>query len=183
MSTTQGAFEQSLAHLLPQGAAWPRDPRSVWMRVIVGLAALFDELHRATLQATDEWLPHGTRTRLAEWEAATGLPDPCFGVLATQAERRAALLARLRGYQGTYDDSSPAAPGVIAAYCAQLGYPATVVYHVPFRVGRDRVGQRLGRLDGALYVTISGTTTDADKLRCALERVVPARYALNIVLS
>lgn len=195
------AFEQALAHLLPQGAAWPRDAQSVWMRLLAGLAGLLLEQHDYTHVVATEWLPHTTRTRLEEWEAALGLPDPCFGAAQSYEQRRAAVLARLRGYQGAYADSSPAALGAIAAYCAALGTPATVTYHTPFRVGRDRVGRRLGINDGKLYVSIVASSTpfrvgvgrvgsrlieyppQVVELACALDRVVPARFEINVVIA
>ena len=114
-------FAQALAYLLPPGAAWPRDPSSVWMRVIFGLAAALDELHRFTHQAVAQWQPHSTGTRLVEWEEATGLPDGCFGVTQTVEQRQARLLARLRGFQGAYPDSSPAALAGLEAFAAALG--------------------------------------------------------------
>lgn len=197
--TTRSAFEQALAHLLPQGAAWPRDAQSVWMRLLAGVAANFAELHDWTLQATREWLPQATRTRLAEWEAATGLPDPCLGPLQEPEARRAAVLARLRGYQGVYADSSPAALGGIQAFINALGVPAQVHYRSPLRVGRDRAGHRLGSNDGRLYVLLAnGTVTrfrvrtnrvgqrlatrpaGAAQLACALEAVVPARFEIVV---
>lgn len=183
-SPTLGALTQSMAHLLPQGAAWPRDPASVWMRLLAGMVALFDEHHQVVQQSGREWLPQLTHTRLAEWEAATSLPDTCGTVLATEDQRRAAVLARLRGYLGPFDDSSPAAVDVIAAYCAELGYAdAVVVYNTPFRVGRNRCGDRLGSLDGKLWITITGDADDQALLECALQAVVPARFSINVVLS
>ncbi len=195
------SFIQSLSYLLPQGYAWPRDPNSTLMKVLSGLAALFSDLHTWTLNQTNEWLPHLTHTRLEEWEAATGLPDPCFGPEQEYEARRGRLLARLRGPTGFYPDSSPAAPGAIEAVCESFGFPADVHYNTPFRVGRDRVGRRLGVLDGILYVLIDTPSTpfrvgrsrvsdrlidrppEAEQLACALEAYVPARFQLNIVLS
>lgn len=199
------AFHQSLSYLLPQGHAWPRDPASVWMRLLRGVAASFDELHQFTLQTWNEWMPQSTHTRLGEWEAAVGLPDPCFyGVVQTEDQRRAAVLARLRGPQGEYADSSPAAPGAIERYCETLGFTATVVVRFPFRVGH-RISARLGGNDGQMYIRISGTPSSSpepfrvgrdhvsrrlverapeyEQLTCALERVVPARFAINIILE
>lgn len=198
------AFVQALAHLLPQGYAWPRDPASVWMRLLRGVAGSFSEHHDFVQQTAAEWLPQTTHTRLAEWEAAVDLPDPCFGPLQTESERRAALLARLRGHQGAYEDSSPAAPGAIEAYCAAIGVTATVTYRRPFRVGQ-RVGGRLGANDGQLFIQVTGTPSAApepfrvgrdrvsrrlverapeiERLTCALERVVPARFRIVVLLS
>lgn len=194
-------FEQALQHLLPPGLAWPRDPASVWMRLLGGLAAALQEHHDYTAEVAAEWLPQSTRTRLPEWEEACGLPDPCFGPLQTYEARQAAVVARLRGYQGAYDDSSPAALGAIAAFCASLGFPATVTYNTPFRCRRNRVGQRLGANDGKLWIAITGVSSplrvgvgrvgrrlvdrppEVAQLDCALDRVVPARFEINVVLS
>lgn len=174
-------FAQALAHLLPEGAAWPRDTGSVWMRLLAGLAAMLDELHQVTHQAVAEWLPHSTRTRLAEWEEASGLPDGCFGATQIEADRRARLLARLRGFQGAYFDSSPASLATIEAFCAALGFTVTARYNLPFRVGH-RCGRRLGANDGRLYLVLPvARAADAPGLLCALERVVPARFALITV--
>ncbi|URI11049.1 DUF2313 domain-containing protein [Aquincola tertiaricarbonis] len=194
-------FSQALQHLLPQGYAWPRDPSSVLMRLLRGMAASFAELHDYTAHTAGEWLPHATRTRLEEWEAATGLPDPCFGPLQTYADRQARLVAKLRGPTGAYDDSSPAAPGAIEAFCQSMGFDAEVRYNTPFRAGRDRVGRRLGQLDGRLYVLVPVADIPfrvgrqrvgarlvqrppgLAEMACSLEKIVPARYALNIVFT
>ena len=68
-------FFQALAALLPTGFAWPRDAGSTLMRVIRALAGTFSEHHDFTTEAVRQWQPATTVNRLAEWEAATGLPD------------------------------------------------------------------------------------------------------------
>jgi len=191
-------FLQALSYLLPTGFAWPRDPDSTLMRMLRGVAGSFDELHRYTEECVRQWQPATTVTRLAEWEEATDLPDTCFGVDQSEATRRKLLLARLRGPELAYTDSSPAAPGAIAAICATLGYTVTVAYNTPFRVGLNRVGDRLGALDGILYVRVAVTSEpfrvglnrvgdrlvllaqDLAPLECYLKRIVPARYQINV---
>lgn len=198
------AFYQSLTYLLPPGFAWPRDPNSVWMRLLRGVAASFEELHAFTQQTGTEWLPQTTHTRLGEWEAALGLPDPCFyGVTQTEADRRAAVLTRLRGPQGAYADSSPAAPGAIEAYLDSLGFTATVWARYPFRVS-NRVGRRLGANDGRMVIRVAAAPSAVPepfrvgahrvsrrlverapeylRITCALERVVPARFSIYVEL-
>ena len=192
-------FAQALAYLLPTGYAWPRAPESVLMRVLGGIAASFSEQDEFISNTARQWLPHATNTRLPEWEDATGLPDACFGAIQTFEDRQARLVARLRGPQGHYTDSSPAAVGALEAVCANLGYAAEVRYNTPFRVGRDRVGRSLGQLDGQLYALVS---TPAEPLRvgigrvgsrlvkrqpgvaemaCYLEKCAPARFQLNVI--
>lgn len=192
-------FLQALAALLPTGYAWPRDPDSVLMRVLRGLAGVFFEHHGYTAETVRQWQPLTTVNRLVEWEEACGLPDKCFGDDQPEALRRKLLLMRLRGAVLPYTDSSPAAPGAIEQLCLRLGYVATVRYNTPFRCGVNRTADRLGALDGQLYITVTtgnpvfrvaqnrvadrlvnGTST-GNELACYLKRVLPARYALNII--
>ncbi|HEX7866529.1 MAG TPA: putative phage tail protein [Variovorax sp.] len=191
-------FLQALSFLLPTGFAWPRHPDSTLMRVLRGIAGTFDELHRYIDECVRQWQPHTTVTRLAEWEEATGLPDQCFGADQDMQTRRKLLLSRLRGPELAYEDSSPAAPGSIASMCAAMGYTVSVFYNVPFRVGRNRVGDRLGALNGILYVRVTvglepfrvgknrvgdrlvRTAQDLAPLECYLRRIVPARYAIDV---
>jgi len=193
-------FLQALVYLLPQGFAWPRHPDSVLMRTMRAIAGMFDALHQFTRRTVAEWQPHSTMTRLAEWEEATGLPDLCFGTDQSIEERRYLLLMRLRGAALPFEDSSPAAPSVIEAMCLAVGYTVTVAYNTPLRVGH-RIGDRLGRLDGLLYLTVTlpsgrmrvgtarvgdrliyGTKTSSD-LACLLGRTLPARYAPVYILK
>lgn len=188
-------FHQALQLLLPQGYAWPRDESSTLQKLVAGAGDLFAETDAVISQAATEWLPHATRTRLEEWEEALGLPAPCVrDVPQGIEERRSAVLLRLRGISGPYPDSSPAAPGAIADICAQHGFEADVRYNVPFRCGRDRVGRRVGQLDGKLHILLDGPSTPlrcgqrvgsrlytrppgAVTLACYLQATVPARFA------
>ena len=195
-----GKFVQALAYLLPQGAAWPRDPNSVLMRLLGGMAEAFNDLHLFTGRAVAEWMPHTTNTRLEEWEDATGLPDPCYGPEQAYEPRRLRLLTRLRGASGYYPDSSPASPGSMEAIALNAGFVAVARYNTPFRCGRDRVGRCLGTLDGKLYLLVA--VVDAPfrvavnrvgdrlvtrppelfELICAFDRYVPARFELNVII-
>jgi uncharacterized protein YmfQ (DUF2313 family) len=196
-------FSQSLSALLPRGYAWPRHPDSVLMRVMDGLSASHRELYEFTLSTVQQWLPQTTGTRLAEWESATGLPDLCFGFNQSLESRRSMLMERLRGVQGEYEDSCPGSPAAIASSIEAMGHSAAVVYNKPMRVGRSRVGGRLGALDGRLHVTVTlGTAAlpfrvgrsrvgsplvdlsdQGNLISCFLKRIVPARFEINLVFE
>lgn len=193
-------FAESLAGLLPQGHAWPRDPGSVLMAVIrsdaADLAQHTDDVHAMVKQ----WQPHTTVARLAEWEASCGLPDTCMGPNQTEAERRSSLLRTLRPPDLPFDDSCPAAPAVIEAACASIGFPVSARYNTPLRVGM-RVGDTLGALDGRFYVLVTnanlpmrvGSGRVGDRLverglpeanlNCFLERLVPGRFSINTIFE
>ncbi len=192
-------FVQALSYLLPTGFAWPRAERSTLMRVLRGLAASYAELHLWCHLTVRHWRPI-TTTRLAEWEAACGLPDVCLGQDQSEELRRKVLLARLRGPERAYFDSSPAALGAIELLCLAIGFTVKLDYFTPFRVGRNKVGDRLGKLDGLVAVQIDGLeripmrvgtgrageplarySMDIDQLECFLSRLLPARFAINFV--
>ncbi len=193
-------FLQALAALLPTGFAWPRDPDSVLMRVLRAVAALFWEHHQFVLAAVRQWWPHNATNRLAEWEAAVGLPDPCFGSELGEAERRDLVLARLRGLELPYFDSSPAATGVIELICLTYGYVVTVTYDTLFRIDRDGVCDRLGSpgelivdmhtmceqmacdTDGVDHRLIE-CTKPPEALMCLLQRIVHARFHINLMID
>ena len=193
-------YTQALAHLLPRGFAWPRHPDTVLMRWVAGVAGVFAEFERFAQQTYEQWLPHRTCSRIEEWEAALGLPDPCTGYVDDPVLRRDLMLARLRGFQYAYPDSSPAAPGNIAALCAALGYTVTVSYDTVFRVDRDGVCDRLGS-PGQLFIDMSTMcepmrvdvdgvdhrlvecTADSQILLCLLERIVPARFEIMLLVD
>lgn len=176
---------QALAHLLPPGYAFPRAPESVWMCLLGGMADELQVLDEFAHQAVREWTPHLTHTRLAEWEEACGLPDRCFGTSQSEALRQAALLSRLRGAPLYYDDSSPGTTYAVEQVCLRAGATATAKVNQPFRCGRNRVGDRLGRV-GVMHVVVQGVASQAERdqllvtLGCWLEPVVPARFQILI---
>ena len=175
---------QALAQLLPTGFAWPRHASSVLMRWVLALAGVHAELMSFIHATAAQWQPHRTTLRLAEWEESCGLPDTCFGPEQTDAQRRSVLLMKLRGVQLPYTDSSPAAPGVIQSICAGMGYTAQIIYNTPFRAGLNRVGDRLGALNGELYVTVS---TDIQPFRVGVnkagDRLVSTEHDLFLLQS
>lgn len=167
------------------------------MAVVRGIARNHAELQDFTMATVRQWQPYTTTLRLAEWEQACGLPDLCLGYGQTFQERRSMLLRTLAGPDLPYTDSSPAAPAVIEQACADLGFPAEVRYNTPLRVGRARVGERLGELDGRLYVFVDETLpvfrvgsrvgehlitgiNRANQLECHLRRIAPARFQINV---
>lgn len=192
-------YRTSLKRLMPKGFAWPKKQgtgQGAWLQA---QAEDLNEFENYTYSVIEQWWPHQTCTRVLEWAKATGLPDKCFPN-ADEIMLRAQMLGRLRGVTNLpYDDSSPAAPEYIKALCAAIGYNVEVWYNWPFRVGRNKVGDRLGALDGVLNVEVirvcepfrSGQsrvgqrlvecTQDSQDLICYLKRIVPARFAIRTI--
>lgn len=200
-------YRASLARLMPRGLAWTRHKGSVQGAWLDALACEFNEFETYTYRVIEQWWPHQTCTRVTEWAAATGLPDKCFPA-SDEIALRKQMLSRLQGVSELpIEDGSAASPAYIKAMCASIGYNVDVWYNIPFRVGQNHCGQRLGALDGQLYIMLNSTDDNndmvcepmhvgemvghrlvecyqgSDELLCFLKRIVPARFAINIVFS
>ena len=192
-------YRKSLARLMPQGFAWPKRKGTGQGAWLDAQAAQLNEFENYTYRVIEQWWPHQTCTRVAEWAKATGLPDKCFPN-SDEIALRTQMLGRLRGLNNLpYDDSSAAAPEFLKALCATIGYNVEIWYNWPFRVGRNKVSQRLGMLDGILNVQVIRVcepfrvgehrvrrrlvecTQDSTDLICYLKRIVPSRYQIRTI--
>lgn len=193
-------FWQALSHLLPPGWAFPRHPKSNVMRWLKSLADLLREHDEFVERTIRQWMPHRTCSRVDEWEDALGLPEKCFGEEQSIQLRQTNMLARFRGdLDLAYLDSSADSIGSIRRYLQRYGFEIEAWYNTPFRVGRNRVGDRLGDLGGVLHVRVLyicqpfrvgvnrvgdrlvNCTKNTQEIECLLKRVVPARYAINVI--
>lgn len=168
MPYSQDEYRDGLAALLPDGAAWPREPGSVLMRVLRALAAELERIDARAAQLLAETDPAATTELLADWERVVGLPDPCVTQAQTVAERRLALEGRLTsvggqsklffiqlaerlGYRVTIDEFPTAAAATAAgilftgdewAHTWRVNVPDSVGV-VPFRAGAGAAGEPL----------------------------------------
>jgi len=124
------------ANLLPTGMAWPREPSSVLMTVMKGLAQIFGTVDRRAADLLEiETDPRTTRELLTDWERNWGLPDSCFlGVGTTLAERHRLLLLKMTiqgGQSRTF----------FIWVALQLGYTdVNISEYAPFMAGVSNVG-------------------------------------------
>lgn len=128
-------YAEALTKLLPTGQAWPRDSKSVIMRVVRGLAQVFGFVDgRAADLLERESDPRTTLEMLEDWERNWGLPDPCFtGIPQTIADRRRVLVFKmtLLGAQSR---------AFFIQVCAWLGYTAHIREWAPFMFGVSEFG-------------------------------------------
>ena len=97
------AYCNLMLSLLPPGQAWPRSPDSVLARTICGLAYYYGHIDaRAADLLEIESDPRKTVELLPDWERNFGLPDPCYTLPQTIAERQIALVRRMT-YLGAQD--------------------------------------------------------------------------------
>jgi len=79
----------SLAHFLPPGRAW--DAKWVdgtnFRQLLIGFAGEFLRLHDTLNLASQESVLSQINLRLTDWESALGIPDDCFDITGTIADR------------------------------------------------------------------------------------------------
>lgn len=127
-------YAEPLAALLPTGAAWPRDPASVLMRVVRGLAQVWGTIDgRAADLLEVESDPRKTLELLADWERNWALPDPCFAEAQTIEDRRRVLLLKMTIEGAQSREFFVWAAGV-------LGYTITITEFSPFMCGLSCCG-------------------------------------------
>lgn len=127
-------YAEGFAALLPRGTAWPREPETVLMMLVRGLA---EEWARVDGRAADllgrEADPRATIELLADWERAFGLPDPCVAEPLTLPDRQGALYGKMTTLGGQ-------SRAFFLQLAADLGYTITIREYSPFMCGISRVG-------------------------------------------
>lgn len=181
-------YAAQLAALLPQGAAWPREPDTVLAALLGGLAeepARVDAAAHALLTELD---PPQSLELLEAWERMCGLPDECSQPGETIAERREAVVLRLSAQGG----QTPAYFAEVATLLA--GAMCTVREYRPFRAGRSRAGDPLSSGDWPHTFTVQAPETPVrtfragqsaageplrkwgnERLECTIRRLAPAQ--------
>ena len=188
MDLAAPAYTRHLKALLPQGAAWDLEAASVTSQLLAAIAeelARIDVRARGLIQESD---PRTCDETLPDWERVYGLPDLCVGTGQTEAQRRAALVARVVSLGG---QTAAYYIGVAAA----LGYVITVTEFSPYDVEDDVDAFVYGtewayawQVNAALNTVIEMTVDDGvDEpiaqwsnvlLECVLTRLKPAHTHL-----
>ncbi len=151
------AFHHALLALLPLGEVWGRGPGTVLSRVMRGLAGVIARWANDTANfLLVEAFPPTSAGLLPDWERVLGLPEPCFPVAQTIAERRMAVREKLRRRPGGqsrayfyelaerlgYHERASAATELPFALPAELSRPKHIRIreYRPFMCGVSRCG-------------------------------------------
>lgn len=119
--------------LLPRGRIWHRGLGLVQDADLLTLMPLWARLQIRLNDLIGEIFPCSTSELLSEWEATLGLPDPCTGPLATQAQRIAAVCAKFAARGGQSRD-------YYIRLAASLGFEIRIVEFSPFYASRNHAG-------------------------------------------
>jgi uncharacterized protein YmfQ (DUF2313 family) len=162
-------YAEAFSALLPRGLAWPREPDTALMALVLGLSEIWGNPvdARAADLLERESDPRKTIELLPDWERNWGLPDPCYAEPQSIAERQVALVQRmtLLGAQSRE---------FFIEAARQIGYEITITEFRPFMVGIDRVGDnrvygdgtgtQRWEFDNAIILDPRGSTLDSGEL-------------------
>ncbi len=123
-------YLEALQNLLPQGAAWPRDPDSVMTATLQGFADSQSTTQGREANLLIDAFPSTTVELITEWEQSLG-PDPCLGLAPTLQQRQLSIVARLIGGGGQNI-------AYLESVAAALGFPGvTISEYAAYRCGMD----------------------------------------------
>lgn len=88
MAFDADAYTAQLQALLPQGAAWSRDPDATLTRLLQGWAEEFARLDGRVDLLFEEADPRTAAQLMDDWERVLGLPDPCTAASTTLGARQ-----------------------------------------------------------------------------------------------
>jgi len=179
-------YVRLLKSLLPRGKLWEIGAQSNFTKLLEGTALELVRVHARAQILLKEVDPRTTVELLKEWEAVTGLPDPCVSLTQTLQQRRLAVVEKLTRVASL-------SPRYYIEVARALGYDITITEFKPFRVGGSTMGGALNGQDwqfswrvNAPAVTVRvfkvGQSGMGEPLRfwgneilaCAIERIKPA---------
>jgi uncharacterized protein YmfQ (DUF2313 family) len=94
MSAAQ--YRDMMLSLLPQGAAWPRDPNSNWGKLFYGFGEEFARVDASNDALIAEMDVRTALELLPDYETDYGLPGQCIHEVQTLLDRRNALVTKYR---------------------------------------------------------------------------------------
>lgn len=185
------AWKEALS-LLPHGAAWTSDVRSVFARLLYALGRGTAAVEQRVQDLLDEADPRSATEMLGDWERALGLPDECLPVPESTNDRRALVVSRAFG-------TGAASIPELVRLAAAIGVDIRIEEGrgQVLRVGGS-VGNPVGGELGDLLLTVSAPkgpvrqaragsarigdplgTFGNELLECVLTRATPAHLALR----
>lgn len=187
MAMDSDAYRRQLQGLLPQGAAWPRDPEATLTQVLTAVAEGLARVDQRGDDLVAEADPRTTAELLTDWERVAGLPEDCLvGAEQTLDARRAALVTKLTARGG-------ASPAYLIGVAGTFGWTIAITEHRAFRAGASTAGDALTNDGWPHAFTVDGgavrvecfqagsgaagqalATWGVEPLECLIERLKPA---------
>ena len=149
-----------ISRFFPDGLAWEKVKESF---LIDGIAWEFSRVSDSIVELQNEIFPQTTVAMITDFETMLDLDNSSL----TIDERRLAVIEKLsvKGSMKVSDFNSAA---------SKLGFTIELYFQYPFRVGINRIGDRLYTLEWQYFIFIEVFTTPIDTLRASLEKIKPA---------
>lgn len=148
-------YANQLRALLPRGEAWRAERGSLMDSLLLAIATEFARIDARGGDLLNEADPRTTVELLEDWERVLGLPNPCITEEQTNAQRRAAVVEKVRRLGGQ-------SVAYFLQVAESLGYDITITEFRPFVAGSD-AGDPLTNGDWIFTWQVNGpevTTTD-----------------------
>ena len=147
-------YLSQLLALQPPGAALPREPESVWVRLLAALADGFERVDARSNDLVRESDPRSSIELITDWERVCGLPGECAAddSVASLQGRRAAVVNALTRVGGQ-------TPAFFKRLAAIAGVEIEITEYRPFVAGLSRCGAPLSGLEDVRFcwtVTVRG---------------------------
>lgn len=164
--------------LMPRGPIWADDGNSVQGKVLAALATALWRSDAAAVQLLADAFPATTQALLGEWEASLGLPDALIEAGATDAQRRAQLVARLVGAGGQ-------SRARFIAFAATLGFTISITNFAPLRAGHFNAGDAAYSerwTDAwAIHIAANASGLAGSALKAEIDAIRPAETTTLLV--
>ena len=151
-------YLSALKALLPPGRVWRASPGSPQEMVLTAIAAGLARLDAAAQNLLVDAFPATSDQLLPEWEATTGLPDPCAGSSPTLQQRQGQVAARVASTGGQSAE-------FFVDYAARLGFPITIENCATFRAGESGAGDAVAGDDWAHTWIVKAPLTNLVEFR------------------
>lgn len=187
---------QQMADTLPDGRAWGlKNELGSNIRALIQSLSVAHNLTQQQIELLDdEFRISGTFDLLEDWEESVGIPDECIALSSTIAERRQAVIDRLRrtpivtlADMQSYVDALFPGLGVVL-YPGYDYYTFEYTFEVPFLgdvsdkfilVAEVPLSAATAYFEFDFEITFEGGV-NLERLRCLLEKIIPANVYLII---
>lgn len=158
-----------IARLLPDGKAWEKVKQSF---LVEGIAWEVKRVSDSIIELTNEIFPQTTTNMISDFETMLSIDNSSL----TLPQRRSAVIEKLsKKGSFTLNDFYFAA--------SQLGVTINIVIQYPFRVGINRIGDRLYGIEWQYVIFIEAPLPQNQILEDALNKIKPAWTSLVFIYS
>lgn len=183
-----------LAASLPQGRAWEaKGVEGSNMRALINSTAVPHNMVQQLIQLMDEQFRiSGTYDLLEEWEDSVGIPDECLAASDTIALRRQAVIDRLRKIPLVTLEDIQDYVNALYPDVTMVLIPGKEYYTFEYGLELPLLGDVCEKFILVVQIPVSGESfeydfevpliggPDTDKIRCLLEKIVPAEVYVII---